>query len=422
MPRKPKRPDPIRLGDRPRYTVRPMDEHPEEGWRWRLEWYTPVAADDGTRESKLRTLPLGRFKEPAEAQAAALVEIANGKAGGGAPKVRPGQIRTLDTLLRAFLAYVKTEPEYAASTKKTYAAHVARLCGRIGDIPVDPVPAWGALDRYRVGCLADGYKPVTVRQDLVILQAAWTYGMDRQYVHGDLPRVAVDVPSADPYTPPKADILRLLARLELWAREGYARKNDGRRRRVAAWVPLAARLYWATGARRTELAALEVGDVRVELGRDPEDGPYAELRLGRHEGARKTGGRTVPIADYDTAAAIAAWLRERGAVTPSDGFWGRAVRSIEDLHEWMHRACDAEGLPHFTTQSVRRAVTDALFEAGADPKVEAQILGHSDATALRYYRKPRASSLQAAVLRAGLGRTEPAAGDVIPFPTPKGKG
>lgn len=414
MARKPRRPDPIHIGDHPRYTVRPMEDWTEEGWRWRLEWYVSVANEDGTRESKLRTLPLGRHADSIEAQKAALGAIASGKTGMVAA-VRPGQVRTLDTLLRAFLASVQSDPDYAKGTKLAYASHVARLCGRIGDIPTDPPPEWDTLDRYRRGVSADGYKPGTVRYDLALLAAAWVWGRDRKLVHGTLPKVTVDVPEAETYTPSPAEIRRMAARLELWRAEGRPREKDKRIIYAPSWVPIVARILWATGARRTEVAALQRGDLRLELDRDPEEGPPAELRLGRHEGAQKTGGRWVPIDDLDTAHALADWVAGRGDGDPGDGLWGRAVRSVEEVGDWMRRACKAESLPHFTPQGIRRAVTDALFENGADPKVEAALLGHTDMTAMKHYRKPRASSLTAAVRRAGLGKLTPPAGDVLPF-------
>jgi integrase len=286
--------------------------------------------------------------------------------------------------------------------------------GRLGAVTTDPPPTWAELDAYRRGCLADGYHPNTVRQDLVLLLVAWNYGRGHRYVP-DVPlaRVVVAAPARDPYTPTPLEIARLVARLGTWHTEGRIRAVDGRRIYAPAWVPLAARLYWATGARRSEIAHLQIGDVRLL-----EDGT-AEVQLGLHTHSQKTGPRTVPVADAATVAALATWLQSRPEVA-SLPFWGRSPRCVEELYDWMHRACDEEGLRHFTAQAVRRAVTDSLYDAGVDPKVEARLLGHSDATAMRFYRQPRPSAMAAAVRKAGLGALDLPAGEVIHLERRKG--
>jgi integrase len=334
-----------------------------------------------------------------------------------APVVKPGQVRTLGVLLRAFLASVESDPEYAKTTRAAYRSHVNRLAGWLGDLPTSPTPEWETLDRYRKSRLHDGFHPNTVRQDLVILGAAWTWGRDHRHVVGALPRVHVDVPKSERYTPTPEEIGRIIVRLVLWREEGRPRAKDGLRIYAPAWVPLAARLVWATGARRSEISRLQIGDVRVFPDAPPE-GPFGEIRLGYHEHARKTGPRTVPIGDDATAAALADWLARFPKAAPADGFWGRRPRTVDELNEWTKAACEAEGLPIWTPQGVRRAATDALYESGSDAKQEASLLGHSEETAIRNYRRPRASSLANAVRRAGLGAVGTAStpADVVAFP------
>lgn len=382
----PRRPRPLTIGESPRITARPVGEATEEGWRWRLEWYS--GRDDETgRTSTLHTAALGRHATKDEAQAAAHRLIAEGRLTTA--KAAPSRAATIGIMLRAYLAHVETDPQRTRATRQVYRAHVSRLLGRIGDIPTSPPPVFDTLDHYRRSCIADGFAPATVRLDLTILHAAWTWARERHHIPDALlPRVRVEVPDAERYTPPVADVVVVLLHLETMADAGT----------VPAWAPLAARLLWATGARRSEIARLAPADVRITL--DRAAGPYGELHLGRHEGGRKTGARRVPLVDRETAEILGAWLDAH-----PDGVtvWGRAARTVEDVHEYLAAACRAVGVPVFTPHGIRRASTDALFDNGADPSIEAAALGHTEETAARHYRQPRASSIVAAMTRAGLG-------------------
>lgn len=410
MAKKIKPPKPIRIGDKPTYTARAIGDASEEGWRWRLEWYVG-RHDDTDRTSQLRTAPLGRHITQEAAQRAALAYVAAGRTSG-APKSRPGSVPTVSILARAFLAAVQADPGKAANTKVAYKSHIDRICGRIGDIPTDPPPSWEALDQFRRGLLSDGYMPRTARQDLVVLAAAWTWGLARRLVTGTLPRVVVSVPDHDPVTPAADEVARVMARLD-------AGRDAGT---VPPWVPMACWVLWATGARRSEVATLTVADVRLMLDADPAEERYAEIRFGAHRGASKTGERTVPIADRDLARALAAWIRRLRANGADARLWGVAPRTAEDMSLWLKRACRAEGVPAFGAQAIRRHATDALYEGGADPKAESQLLGHTIQTALKFYRKVRPGALASAVSRSGLGRKAAPAGDVLAFPSGGKKG
>lgn len=401
MSRKPRRPSPITIGDRPRYTVRPLGDATEEGYRWRLEWYTG-RDDDSGRTSTLHTAALGRHATGEQAQAAALALLSSGKIERVV--VAPTSVATLGVLLRAYLASVESDPARPKSTRMVYRSHVARLLGRLGDIPTNPPPVADVLDRYRRSCLGDGFAPATVQLDLTILRAAWTWARDRHHVPDrPLPRVVVEVPRNERYVPPVADVVAVLLRLEAMATTGG----------VPAWAPLYARLLWATGARRSEIARLAPEDVRLHPERDA--APFAVLHLGRHEGGRKTGNRRVPVVDRETAEILAAWM-EATPTTEGGTVWGRAARTVEDIHEYLTAACQAQKVPTFSPQGIRKATTNALFDAGADPAIEAVTLGHTEATASAHYRQPRAEAITAAMTRAGMGAVpRPDPGKVVEF-------
>jgi integrase len=151
------------------------------------------------------------------------------------------------------------------------------------------------------------------------------------------------------------------------------------------WVLLV--LAWSTGPRIGEASHLVVGD--LDLGDAP------EAFLGRHEGARKTGHRSVPL-DEATAKVLRDYIERRRiageTLAPGSSLWPVTHTAIEN-DGWMRHhvrpACDAAGVPVFRPHDVRAAVVEDLYRRGADPREAADLLGHSVATALGYYRRKR---------------------------------
>ena len=146
----------------------------------------------------------------------------------------------------------------------------------------------------------------------------------------------------------------------------------------------------ATGARVGEVVLLLKLDVHPARG-------IAELR--DVEGA-KTGGRFLAL-----PAAMAHWWRPRvEQLLQQLGDDPRLIpRRPASVRKWLRRACAAADVEPFTPKGLRIMVSNALFDAGADPGIESLALGHTPQTAQRHYRRARARRAAELLAASGVG-------------------
>lgn len=145
-------------------------------------------------------------------------------------------------------------------------------------------------------------------------------------------------------------------------------------------------LLYGTGARISEVLALDVDDVQPLLA-DPEDDTLGLRLLGK--GGKE---RMVPLGGY-ARAAVAAWLvrgrpgwsNERsGAALLLNSRGGRLSRTSAwgVLRAAAERAgIDAEISPH----SLRHSFATHLLDGGADVRVVQELLGHASVTTTQIY-------------------------------------
>lgn len=374
MARPPKPPAPLTIGS---YTARPVGKGADKQgrWLWRLEWYPEGG------KGKQRTRGMGRVSS-LDVEREAHKAIAGGL---DAPALAPGPVLTWGLLLRAALAAWRKDGTAGILAPRSVVAYDHAVSRLLYLAETWPTPSGArALDeqarRIRDDLLRAGVAPSTTRQTLATAAKAWGWGVREERVAPlPWPRVTVKVEPPERHIPTADELARVIAAMR--ARD--LRPHEGRH----GWPWVALVLAWSTGPRIGEMAQLRVGD--VDLGDDP------EVIYGRHDGARKTGRRAVPL-DEATAEAVRAMLGRRVAageiLTPESRLWPVEPTAIEN-DGWMRHhvrpSCEAAGVLLFRPHDVRAAVVEDLYRRGADPREAADLLGHSVATALGYYRRTR---------------------------------
>lgn len=289
--------------------------------------------------------------------------------------------RTVGALLDRWIAdRVDDARDLAPRTQASYRGRAAALRESLGHVSVDAFSLRHVLAhksaRERAGIAA-----ATVAMETNILAAAWEWSADRGLVSGSAPRVDVKIRREPRRTPTLAELARVVAM-------------------ASPLIALALRVQLATGARIGEVTELRHED--IELDPDTSNG---EIHLGRHEGARKTGARTVSICD-DVVESLRAVHRpgELGRL------WGRGaalrVQAFLRLLDWRKAKCQP-----FTSHGIRRLAADTMARAGVEVATAANILGHSPTMMLTIYRQVNGDDRAKAARLAGLGNLEP--GNVV---------
>lgn len=153
-------------------------------------------------------------------------------------------------------------------------------------------------------------------------------------------------------------------------------------------------LLYGTGARVSEVCALDVDDIRPVL-----DDPDLGLRLiGKGDKER-----IVPLGSY-AAKAVDAWLiRGRPAWAEiSNGEHALLLntrgRQLSRQSAWavIRRAGEAAGLDveHLSSHSLRHSYATHLLDGGADVRVVQELLGHSSVTTTQIYTLVTADHLR----------------------------
>ena len=144
-------------------------------------------------------------------------------------------------------------------------------------------------------------------------------------------------------------------------------------------------LLYGTGARVSEVCALDVDDIRPVL-----DDPDLGLRLiGKGDKER-----IVPLGSY-AAKAVDAWLIRGRPAWAEIGNGEHALllntrgRRLSRQSAWavIRRAGEAAGLDveHLSPHSLRHSYATHLLDGGADVRVVQELLGHSSVTTTQIY-------------------------------------
>lgn len=344
-----KKPAPIKLSG---VSARPVRTREDGRWYWRAErervtlgcaWATRSEAE--TWVAHLVVGVQGRPEEP--------------------------QLGTVVLLLGAWLAVQESRTDISPSTAATYHTAAKRLADAelgLRTVRVDRMTR-AAVDAWVRSAQRVGYSASAVRLSLAVLSMAWQWGRRE----GETPDRDLDVPhvraqaTRDKRTPTAPEIAAVLAALD-------------------DWVRVAAVLQVETGARLGEIAALRWSDVDLARGR---------IALGRHQGATKTGARTLPLsgAAVDALASLPAGIGDAP-------LFGRSPLTVAQGLQRRLRELGVDWTPH----ALRRAMVDRLARAGVEMATAARWTGHSPEVMMRAYRTVTDSDLEHAAEQLGQPR------------------
>lgn len=214
--------------------------------------------------------------------------------------------------------------------------------------------------------LTESHKPATVKAHVKSLRVFFGWCVEEEFVTANpFSRIPISIPQTIQTTATEEQIEAMLT---------SARRD---RRDLALLT-----LLVDSGARRAEIAAIEMADVDLRAG-------TVTLRTS------KTRARTIPISDR-TIVAIGKWLRYRGVGKGNIWTTGNAyslVRNAIDRHA-------AEGL---TPHSMRRAFAIRWMLAGGSESSLMRHCGWSSAEMVRVYSAASADVIAAAEYKRLMG-------------------
>lgn len=290
---------------------------------------------------------------------------------------------TVAAVLERWMEDCYGRPYIAHRTLKTYreaATNLTRLIGGYRLTEMSIVETQGYLNARH----AEGLRVRTAWAELSIFRTAWRWGKAARLHDEPLHLPAPSSNRMEKVRAPRP------TRDEAWA-TWDALKEQG----APEWLVRTYLLGIVTGGRTGELYEARVGDIDLEaatvsMGRDRERGV---------EGT-KTGARTVYL-DPAAVATLRPYVEGR---PPDERFIGDRARStMSHTANYLRKAAIAAGAPEHPLYGLRRAATDAYYNAGAKPEEEAAALGHSIEVAQKKYRRIRAEQARAAAHKVALG-------------------
>lgn len=379
MPRKPSKPAKIVVGRIRARAIRGPHRDGSGRWYWRAE----INEDASTR-----TVWSG-WGLPTDVERDLAVLVAQDRLDAAE---RVHDVRTVRDLLECYIAAQRTRPDLRPATVRVRTFAARRLVGAIGDVRLACLNM-ATVEEYRNIRGRSGYAGRTTILDIEVLRSAWLWGRPRGLVEGEPPpRVRVKAePVQSRYTPSPGEVAAVLHELaKLDRRKGLdlSIRSD--------WPWMMILLHFATGARLSEIGGLRVSDYDHSRGILSVNG--------------KTGSREVPVLDPLVLDRLRDWTQGR----PGDA-WLLMVSPMgaKGIGKYLNAACEAAGVPRFTTHALRRLTVDTLARSGVDVATAADILGHSPAVMLNVYRTVSAADRRAGVAKASLGRLP--RGEVVPL-------
>lgn len=281
----------------------------------------------------------------------------------------------LERLVGAYLDHLRVERGSSPHTIAGYRRDLARYLRYLSqhDITEPEQVGEGDVSGFQVALRQEGLATSSVARAVVAVRSLHKFAVEERISAGN-PAARVSPPSTTSHLPKAlgiTDVQRLLDTVDREAPEGL---------RDAALLEL----LYGTGARISEICALDVDDVARLVDSEDETAGLRLVGKGNKE-------RIVPLGSY-ARAAVQAWLvRGRPAMTRTstpalllNARGGRLARQSAwaIIRRWAGRAgLTAEISPH----TLRHSFATHLLDGGADVRVVQELLGHASVTTTQIY-------------------------------------
>ncbi len=260
----------------------------------------------------------------------------------------------------------------------------------LGSTLVDKVTAHQLARLYRALCAdapkGSGLSPTTVRKVHVTVGAVFDAALDEGLVVVNPARKRAARPPSAKAAKANKDEVAVWTAGQLRAFLGWVRGFEGIDATI--WET-----YAATGCRRSELLALRWSDVDLK-GQRVKVRQAVNTVTGEMKGTKSGRARVVDV-DKTTVAGLKAWRSHRGSLS-LDFVRGdalvfgdlsgnvRNVNSVSMMFTYRvgkaRKALGAEAVPDLTLHGLRHTHATLLLEAGENPKVVQERLGHASIT------------------------------------------
>jgi len=285
--------------------------------------------------------------------------------GAGSTETPPPDERLAD----AFLDYLSLEKNVSPRTLANYGHALSRFREW-----AEPFPGWDGLDAerfrdYLYELMKSGYARATVRLHFAALRSFYRYLARRQGFAAN-PLAEVQLPKPERKLPVVLTREQVACLLELPFQVPRAKQAPTW---MAARDAAILELFYSSGVRLAELAALDVGDF------DLHDECVRVLGKGSKE-------RVCPVGSL--AAAAIHRYRNEARVMEGPLFLSKlrrrlTTRAISDLFKKYHVL---SGIPvHLSPHKLRHSFATHLLDAGADLRSVQMLLGHASLSTTQIY-------------------------------------
>jgi integrase len=377
IPKIPKKPNSISNEGVSAYVIR--GPHADGRWYWQA-----TARISGTRKTVWRGWAT---------RAEAVVEVSRMRADLGedldAPAVASNLNQagglTVAELLDQWLHDCSERPHMSPETLTSYQQAADCLTARLGAYRVSEISIKHTQKFLNLRVSVDGVMRRTAWADVCRLRTAWRWG-HKARLHDE----PLHLPERTSWPLEKIDVPRP-DRTEAWKIWDALRESGCPR-----WVVVTYLVGIVTGARPGEIWALQVND--VDLRARTISVPEVDGRTGRRT---KTGARLI-VLDKDSAAALSPFVHRRDGAERLIGDIARGT--VNHAGRYIRAACAKVNAPVHQLKALRHSATDAYYDAGVPPEVEAAQLGHCEEVARRNYRRVRKEKQRLGADTVALGR------------------